>query len=134
MTDTQTRTVTLERQIPYPPEKLWRALTQPHLLAEWLMQTDFVAEPGHSFRFTADWGAVDCKVIKIEPLRSLSYRWDAMGLESVVTWTLTPTAGGTHLKLEQTGFRPDQGQAFHGARFGWTSFLDRLETLLARPE
>lgn len=133
MNDTpETRTVTLERDIPWPAEKIWRALTQPHLLAEWLMQNDFAAEPGRKFRFTADWGAVDCEVLEIEPQRSLAYRWDAMGLESIVTWTLTPTDTGTHLRLEQTGFRPDQGQAFHGARHGWTNFLNQLEQVLER--
>ena len=92
----ETRTVVIEREIPYPAEKLWRALTQPHLLAEWLMNNDFKLEQGHRFKFTADWGAVDCQVLAIEPNRKLTYQWDAMGLESVVTMTLTPTSTGTY--------------------------------------
>ena len=55
-----------------------------------------------------------------------------MGLESTVTWTLTPTAAGTHLRMEQVGFKPDQDQAFHGARFGWRKFIGKLEEVLAR--
>lgn len=130
-TGTETRTVTMERELAHPPEKVWRALTQPHLLSEWLMKTDFAPEPGRAFTFTGEWGSVDCRILEIEAPRRLSYRWDAMGLESVVTWTLTPTDTGTHLTMEQTGFRRDQDQAFHGARYGWTALLAKLDTLLA---
>jgi len=126
------RTVVVERDFAHAPEKLWRALTQPHLLAEWLMQSDFAPTLGHAFRFTAPWVSVDCAVREIEPNRRLSYSWEAHGLESVVTWTLTPTHTGTQLRMEQTGFRPDQNQAFHGARLGWREFLGKLETLLTR--
>lgn len=125
------RTVVVERDFAHEPEKLWRALTQPHLLKEWLMQTDFAPALGHKFRFTGDWGAVDCRVEEIDPQRRLSYSWDAMGLESTVTWTLTPTAAGTQLRMEQTGFRPDQNHAYQGARMGWQNFFDQLENLLA---
>lgn len=129
---TETRTVVVERTLSQPPEKVWRALTTPHLMAEWLMSNDFEPTVGHRFKFTADWGSVDCEVLDVEPAKSLSYRWDAMGLESVVTWTLTPTTGGTALKMEQTGFRPDQEQAYRGAQFGWARFLDNLEGVLAK--
>ncbi len=132
MTATETRTVIVERELPFPPEKIWRALTTPHLLGEWLMQTDFAPAPGHPFTFRGDWGSVDCRVLTIEQNRSLSYTWEAMGLESVVTWTLTPTGTGTHLRVEQSGFRADQRQAYHGASHGWHKFLGNLEQLLTR--
>ena len=128
------RTVTVEREIGYPPEKIWRALTTPHLLQEWLMQTDFVPEKDHDFTFRGDWGSVDCRVLEIEPPHSLSYTWGAMGLESVVSWTLTPTPGGTHLRLDQTGFRKDQEQAYQGAKFGWKRMIAMLEEIVAREE
>jgi len=136
MTDpaTETRTVTVEREVAYPPEKIWRALTQPHLIAEWLMKNDFAAVVGHRFDFSADWGSVGCEVLEVEPNRSLSYSWGAYGLDSVVTWTLTPTGTGTHLRMEQTGFRPDQQQAYQGAKFGWSRFFSNLEQLLARAD
>ena len=130
-TATETRTVIVEREMPYPPEKLWRALTQPHLIEAWLMKNDFKPVMEHRFNFRADWGAVDCQVTAIEPNRTLSYTWAAHGLESVVTWTLTPKGKGTHLRMEQTGFRPDQKQAFHGARFGWEKFFGSLEQVVA---
>lgn len=126
------RTVVVERDFAHAPEKLWRALTQPQLLADWLMESDFVPSLGHRFRFTADWGGVDCEVKEIEPLRSLSYSWNAYGLESTVTWTLTPSAAGTLLRMEQTGFKPDQDQAYHGARSGWRAFFNALGTTLGQ--
>jgi uncharacterized protein YndB with AHSA1/START domain len=141
MTDaaTETRSVVVERDIPFPPEKLWRALTQPHLMEEWLMKNDFRPVVGHQFNLSGDWGGVlDCKVLAVEPEKTLSYTWDfahddpAYGLKSVVTFTLTPTDAGTHLRVEQAGFRPDQKQAFGGAMAGWAQFLGKLEQVLAR--
>ena len=128
------RSVVVERDLPHPPEKIWRALTQGHLLEEWLMKNDFEPVVGHRFNFRADWGAVDCLVKEVEPNRTLSYTWAAYGLESVVTWTLTPTSAGTRLRMEQSGFRPDQQQAYQGAKYGWQKFFANLEQVLARAE
>ena len=133
-TSADTRSVVVEREIPFPVQKIWRALSQPHLIAEWLMENDFVPAVGHGFSFRADWGSVDCKVLEVEPNRTLSYTWAAYGLESVVTWTLTPTSTGTHLRMEQTGFRQDQKQAYHGARQGWQKFFANLEKVVERVE
>ena len=133
MSDTQagTRSVVVERKLPYPPEKIWCALTQPHLIGEWLMQTDFEPVLGHKFQLRADWGAVDCEVKAIEPNRTLTYTWAAYGLESLVTFTLTPAGRGTHLRMEQAGFPHSNEQAYRGAQFGWKAFLGKLEQLLA---
>ena len=105
------------------------------------MKNDFKLAVGHQFKLRGEWGGVlDCEVLAIEPNRSLSYTWDfqhddpAYGLKSVVTFTLTPSAAGTHLRMEQSGFRPDQKQAFGGAHAGWKSFFEKLEQVLARPE
>ena len=136
MTDiaTPTRTVTVEREIAHPPAKIWRALTQPHLIEDWLMKNDFKLLVDHRFNLRADWGAVECQVLEVEPNKTLSYTWAAYGLESVVTWTLTPTSTGTHLRMEQAGFRPDQQQAYGGAKVGWPRFFAGLEQVLARLE
>jgi uncharacterized protein YndB with AHSA1/START domain len=131
-TDTETRSVIVEREVPYPPEKIWRALTQPHLIEEWLMKNDFKPVANHRFNLSADWGGVECQVQSLEPNRTLSYTWDTKDLESVVTWTLTPTDTGTRLRMEQTGFRPDQQPYFRGAKAGWPRFFDGLEKVLAR--
>lgn len=126
------RSVVIEREIAFAPEKIWRALTQPHLIQDWLMKSDFRPEVGHGFKFTADWGAIDCQVKAVEPNKTLAYSWDAYGLESTVTWTLTPTDTGTRLRMEQSGFRSDQDQAYYGAQAGWKEFITALETVLAR--
>lgn len=128
----QLRTVVVERDFPHAPEKLWRALTQPHLIEAWLMKSDFMPVAGHHFHFTADWGSVECEVREIDAQRVLSYTWNAMGLASVVTWTLDPVAGGTRLRMEQHGFRADQEQAYQGARFGWQRFFDALGQTVAK--
>ena len=134
MTDTATgtRSVVIEREMPFPPDKIWRALTQPHLIEEWLMKNDFNPVVGERFNLRADWGVVDCQVQAVEPNKTLSYTWGAYGLESVVTWTLTPTSAGTHLRMEELGFRPDQQQAYQGAKYGWPRFFANLEQVLAR--
>jgi uncharacterized protein YndB with AHSA1/START domain len=133
-TPAETRSVVVEREIAYPPEKIWRALTQPHLIEEWLMTNDFEPVVDHRFNLRADWGAVDCQVLAIEPNKTLSYTWEALGLKSVVTWTLTPTRTGTHLRMEQSGFRSDQQQAYQGAKYGWQQFFAKLEQVLARKD
>jgi uncharacterized protein YndB with AHSA1/START domain len=131
-TSPQTLSVVVERELPYPPEKIWRALTQPHLIEEWLMKNDFNPVVGHRFNLRADWGGVDCQVLAVEPNKMLSYTWGAYGLGSVVTWTLTPTGTGTHLRMEQSGFGPDQQQYYQGAKAGWPRFIAALEQVLAR--
>src|SRR5882757_3952794 len=133
-TATETLSVVVDREIPYPPEKIWRALTQPHLIEEWLMKNDFKPSVDHRFKLSADWGAVECQVLVVEPNQTLSYTWAAYGLESIVTWTLTAAGTGTQLRMEQSGFRPDQEQAYQGAKYGWQKFLGNLERILERTD
>ncbi len=141
MTTPTTRSMAVEREFAFPPEKLWRALTQPHLMEEWLMKNDFSPVVGHRFNLRGEWGGVlDCETLVVEPHRTLSYSWNhshedpAFDLRSVVTFTLTPTAAGTHLRVEQAGFRPEQKQAFGGALHGWQGFLGKLDEVLARAD
>jgi uncharacterized protein YndB with AHSA1/START domain len=136
-TSSETRSVVVERDIPFPPEKIWRALTQPHLIEEWLMRNDFKPVLGHRFNLRRNPQpdvnvAIDCQVLAVEPNKTLSYTSAAYGLESVVIWTLTPTGAGTRLRMEQSSFRPDQQQAYHGAKAGWQRFFAALEQALAR--
>jgi uncharacterized protein YndB with AHSA1/START domain len=140
-TSTEIGSAVVERELPFPPEKVWRALTQPHLIEEWLMKNDFKPVVGHRFNLSGEWGGVlDCEVLTIEPHKTLSYTWNfahqdaAYSLQSVVTLSLTPTSAGTHLRVEQSGFRKDQKQAYGGAHAGWRQFFTKLEQVLARAE
>jgi uncharacterized protein YndB with AHSA1/START domain len=131
------RTLVLEREMPHPPEKIWRALTQSPLIEEWLMKNDFQPVVGHRFNFRAtpvpNWnGVIDGEVLVVEPNSRLSYVWDSMGLQSVVTWTLTPTKGGTHVRMEQSGFQSEEDANYKGARYGWTKFIGNLERVVGR--
>jgi uncharacterized protein YndB with AHSA1/START domain len=143
MSKPETLSVVVEREIHHTPEKIWRALTQPHLIAEWLMKNDFKPVMGHRFNFRADYlpnGVLDCEVLAIEPNKKLSYTWGstsdnpAFAVKNVVTWTLTPTNTGTHLRVEQSGFRTDQQQAYQGAKWGWPKFFEKLEQVVARTD
>jgi uncharacterized protein YndB with AHSA1/START domain len=132
---TPTRTLVIDREMPHPPEKIWRALTERPLIEEWLMSNDFQPVVGHRFTFRAtpapNWnGIIDSQVLEVEPNSRLSYSWGALGLGSVVTWTLTPTEGGTHVRMEQTGFGPDQDAAYKGASYGWRKFIGNLERVV----
>ena len=103
------------------------------------MKNDFKPSVGHCFNLRRapqpDVNiVVDCQVQVVDPNKTLSYTWAAYGLESTVTWTLTPTSTGTHLRMEQSGFRPDQKQAYGGAKVGWQRFFANLEQALARAE
>jgi uncharacterized protein YndB with AHSA1/START domain len=130
-----TRILVIEREMPHPPEKIWRALTEGPLIEEWLMKNDFKLAVGHRFQFLATpvpgWsGVIDSEVLVVEPNARLAYRWETMGMESAVTWTLTPTEGGTHVRMEHSGFRPDQQAAYQGAKYGWQKFIGSLERVL----
>jgi uncharacterized protein YndB with AHSA1/START domain len=134
----QTETLSFELDLHHSPEKVWRALTDPVLLAEWLLPVvGLELEPGTAFTFqtkpVAEWdGTVHCRTLEIEAHRKLSYAWVVGGMDTVVTFTLTPTASGTRLSLVHTGFKPDQKQNFGGARYGWKMMGAKLVDLLAR--
>lgn len=140
----QTHTLSFEVDLPHPPPKVWRALTEPALLAEWLLPVvGFNAEPGTAFTFNAPpqpgWdGVVNCRMREIEPLRKLRYAWIVGNIDTVVTFTLRPIGGaaasGTRLSIEQSGFKPDQKAAFGGARYGWNMMGGQLVEILARAD
>jgi uncharacterized protein YndB with AHSA1/START domain len=134
----QIETISFEFDLHHPPEKVWRALTIPELLSEWLLPVvEGKLEPGSAFAFKTQpypgWdGTVNCRMLEIEPYRKLSYTWTVPFLDTVVTFTLTPTASGTHLTLVQTGFKRDQKRESGGARYGWKMMGGRLDELLAK--
>jgi uncharacterized protein YndB with AHSA1/START domain len=128
-----THSLVIEREMPHPQEKLWRALTESSLIQEWLMTNDFEPVVGHRFNFRSTpvpgWdGIINSEVLTLDPISRLAYRWTSMGMETIVTWTLTPTEGGTHLRMEQSGFPSQEGPYFKGARYGWQNFIGKLES------
>jgi uncharacterized protein YndB with AHSA1/START domain len=134
----QTEAIAFEFDLQHAPEKVWRALTDPVLLAEWLLPVvGFELAPGAVFMFKTQpypgWdGTVNCRFVEIEAYRKLSYTWTVPFLDTVVTFTLTPTASGTRLSILQSGFKQSQKQEFGGARYGWKMMGGKLVDLLAR--
>jgi uncharacterized protein YndB with AHSA1/START domain len=135
----QTDSISFEFDLQHSPHKVWRALTDPVLLAEWLLPVVALElEPGAAFAFKTQpypgWdGTVNCRMLEIEAQRKLRYTW-VVGdtLDTVVTFTLTPTASGTRLSLVQSGFKAGQKQNFGGARYGWKMMGGKLVDLLGR--
>lgn len=131
-------TLSLEIDLPHAPSKVWRALTEPELLAQWLLPVfDLRLEKGAEFMFRTQaypgWdGTVNCRFTEIDPGRKLSYTWTVPFLDTVVTFTLVPVESGTRLSIVQSGFKPEQRREFGGARYGWKMMAEKLEQLLTR--
>jgi len=137
-TPAQAESLTFDLDLPHPPEKVWRALTDPALLSEWLLPAiGFTLERGSAFALQAppqpEWdGVVHCRIVDLEPPPRLSYRWVVGEIDTVVTFTLTSTPTGTRLLLIQSGFKEDQRKNWGGARYGWRMMAGKLVDLLAR--
>lgn len=130
-------TVIVDKVFLHPPEKIWRALTESDLIGQWLLSNDFEPVVGRKFTLratpVANWnGLVDCEVRVVERPSRLSYSWASGGLATVVTWTLTPTQGGTRLRMEQSGFGSDSDANYKGATYGWQRNVGNLERLLGQ--
>ncbi|MGA3299871.1 MAG: SRPBCC domain-containing protein [Candidatus Acidiferrales bacterium] len=129
------RTLVIEKEFAHPPEKVWRALTQGALIKEWLMDNDFQPVVGHKFSFRATpvgtWsGVIESQVLVVEPNQKLSYSWGTLGVDTAVTWTLAATKIGTLLRMEQSGFGPEQDANYKGAKYGWTKFIGNMERVV----
>jgi uncharacterized protein YndB with AHSA1/START domain len=125
----------IEKEFTHPPEKVWRALTQGALIKEWLMDNDFQPVVGHKFSFRATpvgtWsGVIESQVLVVEPNQKLSYSWGTLGVDTAVTWTLAATKTGTLLRMEQSGFGPEQDANYKGAKYGWTKFIGNMERVV----
>jgi uncharacterized protein YndB with AHSA1/START domain len=129
------RTLVIEKEFAHPPEKVWRALTQGALIKEWLMDNDLQPVVGHKFSFRATpvgtWsGVIESQVLVVEPNQKLSYSWGTLGVDTAVTWTLAATKTGTLLRMEQSGFGPEQDANYKGAKYGWTKFIGNMERVV----
>ena len=126
----------------HKPEVVWKYLTDPELLAQWLMENDFKPEIGHQFMFHTKPkikigfdGKIYCEVLELVPLKKLSYSWkggphkDKISLDSVVVWTLNEKENGTELLLEHKGFKGMKNYlSFVIMNKGWQKILKRLST------
>ncbi len=134
----QSETITFTVDLPHAPGKVWRALTEPKLLAEWLLPVfGLELAPGAAFTFKTQphpgWdGTVNCRIIESDAPRKLRYAWVVGDMDTIVSFTLVPTASGTRLSLVHSGFKPSQKQNFGGARYGWAMMGGKLIDLLAR--
>jgi uncharacterized protein YndB with AHSA1/START domain len=136
---TETKSIVVERVVAHAPEKVWRALTDPAIVERWLMRNDFAPVPGHRFDFQATpvpgWsGVTHCEVLTVEPPHRLAYRWgdgteSDSGLRTVVTWTLTEEGDGTRIRMEHSGFRPEDESGYLGMGSGWPRIVERLGEL-----
>ncbi len=137
----------VEGVLPHAPEVVWRTLTTAELIGLWLMPNDFAPEVGTRFTFRTkpigDWdGVVHCEVLEVVANRKLVYSWKGGSdsnpkygarLDTIVTWTLTPVAAGTRLKLVHAGFRsPGNDVAFDAMSPGWGRVLDGIARVIAQ--
>jgi uncharacterized protein YndB with AHSA1/START domain len=134
------RAIRVDEFLAHPPARVWRALTDPDLLARWLMPNDFSPAVGHAFTFRTDPqpgfdGIVHCEVLALEPERRLSISWRGGPLDTTVTWTLVPEGRGTRLFLVHDGFDPDDPAQQLTAKIlgqGWRSnVMAALQAALA---
>lgn len=124
--------INIEVTYPYAPEHVWAALTDRQAMAEWLMPNDFEPRLGHRFQFRVanakGWsGIVDCVVIDLAPPRRLAYSWKSDRIDTEVRWTLEPSAGGTRVLFEHSGFKGVGGFLLRKLMMGpgWGSMLKK---------
>jgi len=120
-------------------EKVWRALTDPKAIAQWLMENDFEPRLGHKFMFHSKpqpgWdGKTYCEVIELDPPRRLAYTWRGGPIDTLLRITLEPVPDGTRMVLEHSGFRGVKAvmvSFIMGA--GWKGIVNkRIPAVLAR--
>ena len=143
---TETYTIRTDHFLPYTMAQVWKVLTDPALIAKWLMPNDFQLEVGHQFNFNTApiapvqfGGTVYCEVLDFEVERSLRYSWidrgEENGLHSVVSWRLEPEGDGTRLSLEHEGFdanHPLQLKGYQMMSQGWKRIVgQRMAEVLA---
>ncbi|NUW39223.1 SRPBCC family protein [Nonomuraea rhodomycinica] len=130
--DDDLRSIHLDQFLAHPPAKVWRAITDPGLMARWLMPNDFKPVVGHRFTYTTKPmeavgfdGIVRCEVLEVVRERLLRISWrGGRNADWTVTWRLEPEGTGTRLFLDHEGFDPDDATQQLSRRImgsGWRS-------------
>lgn len=126
--------IRLEHVYKQPPERVWRALTEPELVARWWAPGNIRAEVGHRFEMDmGPWGKQPCEVLAVEPARLFRYRFAQPTLDTIITWELAPEGSGTRLTMTHEGFDLDSPlgrRAFEGMKPGWPGILAKIATTL----
>ena len=131
---TNTTAIHCDQFLSHPPAEVWRALTDPALMARWWAAGDVRPVVGH--RFTLDmgeWGHQQCAGLEVVDERLLSYRFAESTLDTTITWRLEPEGTGTRLFLTHDGFDLDSPmgrQAFEGMGQGWPGVIGRIDAAL----
>ena len=134
------RDLRIEQFYPHQPNVVWKAITDPVALGEWLMPVfDFAPDVGREFSFRVKpqpgWdGIVHCTMLEVLPEQRLRFTWRGGGIETEVVFTLEPVAGGTRLILQQSGFDGIRAVLISNfLRGGWKKMTrDKLPRVLAR--
>jgi uncharacterized protein YndB with AHSA1/START domain len=128
-------TIRLDHFYSQDAARVWRALTEPALVARWWAAGDIRAEVGHRFEMDMGrWGMQPCEVLAVDPLRLFRYRFAQPTLDTIITWELTPEGSGTRLTLTHEGFDLDSElgrRAFEGMKPGWPGILAKIATTIA---
>ena len=141
---------TIERalRLPHPPERVWRALTEPEEVSGWFGEATQVLElrpGGHMVVDFGEYGVADLVITEVDAPRLLVWAWRSFpgwegvpvldGPHTVITWTLEPAGGGTTLTMVESGFAalPEElAAAQHKDNTGgWDQGLDDLRGYLA---
>ena len=125
--------VVQEATYPHPIERVWLALVDSEELAEWLMPNDFLPILGRRFTMSCGpLGLLEGEIIEIDAPRRLAYRWTGGFGATLVTYTLTPVTGGTHLRVEHEGWTDGMSEVREMFESGWTEKLtDDLPRVLS---
>lgn len=135
MTEPHDAVITLDEFLPHPPDVVWRALTDPDLVAQWWAAGDIRPVVGHRFALDmGEWGRQACEVVTVDEPNLLRFTFAEGSLDTTITWRLVPEGTGTRLFLEHAGFDLDSPmgkQAYDGMSGGWSHVVDGIGRVLA---
>lgn len=126
----ETASIRVEHTYSQPPARVWRALTEPALIAKWWGAGDIAPIVGHRFDLDmGQWGKQPCLILAVEPEKLLKFKFSEGRLDTTITWELRAEGTGTLLTLTHEGFdisSPMARAAFDAMKQGWPLVLARV--------